>query len=117
MDFKEQIAIDARRVFLNAEEFAERVILAGKKRDGPGLREPSEYPQGQSPMLGRSHVRIHVAEPDAPQEWEQGMSVDFNGEDWVIDSRRACAGLVAFDLSLERGRGQRDGDKRPGRRS
>lgn len=105
MDVKEQIAIDARRVFLNAEEFAERVILAGKEVTAQVIREPSEYPQGQSPMLGRSHVRIHVAEPDAPQEWEQGMSVDFNGEDWVIDSRRTCAGLVAFDLSLERGGG------------
>ena len=53
--------------------------------------------------LGRSRVRIHVAESDAPQEWEQGKSVNFNGADWVIDARRACAGLVTFDLSIEQG--------------
>lgn len=103
MDFKEQIARDARHVFLNNDEFAELVLLAGKEVMAQVIREPSEYPQGQSPMLGRSRVRIHVAESDAPQEWEQGKSVNFNGADWVIDARRACAGLVTFDLSIEQG--------------
>ncbi|WP_288229823.1 hypothetical protein [uncultured Desulfovibrio sp.] len=105
MDFKEQIARDARHVFLNNDEFAELVLLAGKEVMAQVIWEPSEYPQGQSPMLGRSRVRIHVAELDAPQEWKQGKSMNFNGADWVIDSRRACAGLVAFDLSIEQGGG------------
>lgn len=103
MGFKEQITIDAQRVFLNAEEFAELVTLAGREVMAQVIWEPGEYPQSQNPLLGRNHIRIHVAETDAPQEWEQGMSVDFNGADWVIDSRRACFGMVTFELSLEQG--------------
>lgn len=101
MSFSKQLAADLHNVFLADSGFAERVTLGGKDVTAQVIRGPSQYPHGQVPGLILSHVRIHVAAADAPTEWEEGLTVEFDGADWVIETRHLCAGLVVFNLSRE----------------
>ncbi|WP_288230898.1 nitrate reductase [uncultured Desulfovibrio sp.] len=108
MNFKEQLALDARDVFLNLEEFAETGELAG--HDGISMvvealdLEMSPGGEGRT-AVSYEGVTIHVAAGDVPDDLLPDRETTFRHERWFVlhaDSADSDEAMRVIQLYRER---------------
>ena len=91
MAFKEQIAADNEKVFMNALEFSEEHIINGKKMlcivDNTELmerRKKFQHPNFYADKIGIKEILIYVRAEDFGLLPSSGRKIIFDGKPYVI---------------------------------
>lgn len=83
--FKGILLEEIARVFLNPEEFAERVSLNGKTLPAVVDRPEAAWPEAdERPGVAHEFVALAVALADFPDELWPGKRVEMNGDRWTV---------------------------------
>lgn len=98
MSFLSILQDEVEQVFLNANEFAEEITLNGLSVNAQVVWLQRDAALGQTPGLPQGRVRLHVSELTAPTDTEDGVVLDFNGEDWTVESSQRTFGMVQLTL-------------------
>ena len=107
MDFKTQMKLDAKKVFLNEGEFAEPInwngkpdIIAVVTEDGDGQIDGDNFDQtrpGVSILI--KNVLVLSGDIERPRLYKE---IQFNGEEWIV-SRSQKKGVM-LDIQIYRER-------------
>ena len=98
MSFRTILQEEVEQVFLNADEFAEEITLNGAPVTAQVVWLSRDASLGQTPGLPQGRVRLHVSELSAPKDTGDGVVLDFNGEDWTVESSQRTFGMVQLTL-------------------
>ena len=98
MNFRSILQDEVEQVFLNADEFAEEITLNGVPVTAQVVWLSRDASLGQTPGLPQGRVRLHVSELSAPTDTGDGVVLDFNGDDWTVESSQRTFGMVQLTL-------------------
>ncbi len=108
--FQQQLAADADEVFLNLEEFAETVAIAGRELPAV-VDEESAYDMrgvsgqrrtpGMAPEIPSRGIKVWVKTDGLPAEADANGTVEFRGQHCFIVTREDSFGGVTL-LTLAR---------------
>lgn len=103
MNLRDAMRADAARVFLNVDEFAEKIVI----EDMPTLaicdwlEEPGgEHlygATGETWGVNAVHAEISLGEGVIPQP-EPGQEITVNGKDWIVSNADTQSGLLHLKL-------------------
>ena len=99
MNFRSILQDEIEQVFLNADEFAEEVTLNGLPVNAQVVWLQRDSALGQTPGLPQQRLRLHIAEQNAPDDTEDGVVLDYNGEDWTVESSQHASGILVLTLA------------------
>lgn len=98
MNFRSTLQDEVEQVFLNADEFAEEITLNGLPVKAQVVWLSRDTSLGQTPGLPQERLRLHVAEQNAPDDTEDGVVLNYNGEDWAVESSQHASGILVLTL-------------------
>lgn len=98
MSFREILQSEVEQVFLNADEFAEEIMLNGLPVTAQVVWLSREASLGQTPGLPQEKIRLHISESSAPDDTEDGVMLEYNGEGWTVESSQHCSGILVLTL-------------------
>ncbi len=85
--FKDVLTSEIHNVFLNSDEFAERIILNGKSFNAVVDRSEMGWPEADDrPGVSNRIVVLGMALSDFPDDLWPGKRVEFNGDRWTVDT-------------------------------
>ncbi|WP_411330096.1 hypothetical protein [Desulfovibrio desulfuricans] len=99
MSFRNILQDEVEQVFLNADEFAEEVTLNGLPVNAQVVWLQRDAALGQTPGLPQQRLRLHIAEQNAPDDTEDGVVLEYNGEDWTVESSQHASGILVLTLA------------------
>lgn len=105
--FQQQLAADADEVFLNLEEFAETVAIAGRELPAVVDEEssfdmrPNRRTPGMAPEIPSRGIKVWVKTDGLPAEADANGTVEFRGQHCFIVTREDSFGGVTL-LTLAR---------------
>lgn len=98
MSFRSTLQDEVALVFMNADELAEEITLNGLPVTAQVVWLAREASLGQTPGLPQQRLRLHIAEQNAPDDTEDGVVLDYNGEDWTVESSQHASGILVLTL-------------------
>ncbi|KAF5065399.1 hypothetical protein DSECCO2_274490 [anaerobic digester metagenome] len=99
MNFRSILQDEVEQVFLNADEFAEEITLNGLPVTAQVVWISRDASLGQTPGLAQERLRLHVAEQAAPEDTDDGVELELNGNSWTIESSQRCSGILVLTLT------------------
>lgn len=98
MSFRSTLQDEVALVFMNADEFAEEITLNGLPVTAQVVWLQRDSALGQTLGLPQQRLRLHIAEQNAPDDTEDGVVLDYNGEDWTVESSQHASGILVLTL-------------------
>lgn len=98
MSFRSILQDEVEQVFLNADEFAEEITLNGLPVKAQVVWLQRDAALGQTPGLPQERLRLHIAEQNAPDDTEDGVVLNYNGENWTVESSQHASGILVLTL-------------------
>lgn len=102
MSLKSSMRDEARRIFLNPDEFAEEIVIDGVPALALcdwSINPEDEVPYGSSESWGISRVQAEIViESDIIPLPEPGQELLINERDWIVRSASAQTGLLTMRL-------------------